>query len=141
MTTTLVAVAQSAKARFFRHDGPNKSIREVATLTHPQAALHDGDIVTDSFAAPGGPSDPQRSPSEVEAKRFSREVAEMISRSRQSNSYDQAVVIAAPAFLGKLREDLSAADKSFIKGELPKNLADHDLHDIEAHLAPFLPVP
>jgi len=141
MTITLVAVAQSAKARFFRHDGPNKGLREVATLTHPESALHDGDIVTDSFAAPGGPSDPQRTPSEVEAKRFSREVAGMISRSRQSNTYDQAVVIAAPAFLGKLRHDLSAADKTFITGELPKNLTDHDLNDIESHLAPFLAVP
>lgn len=141
MTTTLVAVAQSAKARFFRHEGPHERLREVATLTHPEAALHDGDIVTDSFGAPGGPSDPQHTPSEVEAKRFSREVAEMISRSRQSNTYDQAVVIAAPAFLGKLRSDLSAADKSFIKGELAKNLTDHDLNDIESHLAPFIAAP
>jgi protein required for attachment to host cells len=141
MTTTLVAVAQSAKARFFRHDGANQGIHEVATLTHPEAALHDGDIVTDSLGAPGGPSAPKRSPSEVEAKRFSREVAEMISRSRQSNTYDQAVVIAAPAFLGQLRHDLSAADKSFITGELAKNLTDHDLRDIEAHLAPFIAVP
>lgn len=146
MTTTLVAVAQSAKARFFRHDGPGKGLQEIAALDHPESALHDGDILTHQHGKTHSPTGQQNgyssetSPTEVEGERFAKQVAEMITRSRLSKEYDQAVVIAAPSFLGKIRKDLSDADQRFVSGELAKNLADHDVADIESHLGDFISV-
>lgn len=145
MTTTLIAVAQSAKARFFRHSSDEKHLQQISVLTHPESALHDGDLLADRHGTTTSSMGPQQraystheSPTEVEADRFAKEVIAMITQSRLSNDFDRAVLIAPPTFLGKLRNDMSAADKKFVTGELAKNLTDHETDDIATHVTELL---
>lgn len=146
--TTLIAVAQKAVARFFRHPAAGEPLEELETLDHPQSALHNGDLVTDSPGATKermGPQvramQPQQTAKEREAENFARQVAARIRDARLSNEYDRAVVIAAPEFLGLLRASLDPTESAFITDEIAKNVATHDRASIERQLAAVVTLP
>lgn len=146
--STLVAVAQKAVARFFRHPGAGEPLEELETLEHPESALHNGDLVTDT---PGttkermGPQvramQPNQTAKEREAENFARQVAGRIRDARLSHEYDRAVIVAAPEFLGLLRASLDTPERDFVSEEIVKNVATHDLASIEAQLQSVIKLP
>ena len=49
--TTWVLVADNSRARIFSSDKPASVLQEIQDLTHPEARLHEGDLVTDRGGA------------------------------------------------------------------------------------------
>ncbi|MGF1466974.1 MAG: host attachment protein [Sandaracinaceae bacterium] len=139
--STLVVATQKAVARVFRHAGAGEPLEEIETLEHPASSAKNRDLVTDSPGAVRerkGPQvramRPEQTAKEREAANFAREVAAYLRAARLSGDYHRAVVIAAPAFLGLLRDALGEADRSFIEDEIAKNVATHDQDAIERQL-------
>ena len=135
MTTgnkTFVVAASRSLAHFYAMQRPSlDSLESVATIHHEEGRLKDSEIVTDQ---PGRVRDGHASyglrtdvsPSETEADRFAKDVAEMIRRARLNGGYRDALVIAGPAFLGMIREHLHDADQDFIRDSIPKNVAQNE---------------
>ncbi|MDZ7826334.1 MAG: host attachment protein [Gammaproteobacteria bacterium] len=94
-----VVIADDVRARIFRAEGLRGGLEEVATLTHPEARLHERDLVTDD---PGQ----DVSPRGREADRFAREVAHWLEQAVSDGRFRHLVVCAAPKMLGRLRQQL-----------------------------------
>ncbi|HJL15251.1 MAG TPA: host attachment protein [Sandaracinaceae bacterium LLY-WYZ-13_1] len=147
MSKTLVTVAQRAKARFFRYEGPGKGLTEIEDLVHPASRAHEGDLVTDD---PGrvkeraGPATrsygDEDKASKHEAKVFAKQVAQAITDYRTKEQYDRLILVAGPGFLGLLRESLDGPSQKMIDGEVDKELTHlkaeelaERLEDVVAH--------
>lgn len=114
-----VVIADDVRARIFRAEGLRGGLEEVATLTHPEARLHERDLVTDD---PGQ----DVSPRGHEADRFAREVAHWLERAVSDGRFRHLVICAAPKMLGRLRQQLPARVKDIVRLELDKDLSRLD---------------
>jgi protein required for attachment to host cells len=76
------------------------------------------------------PSEPRDSQRSHAAKTFASELAHKLQHGRIEQSYDELVLIAAPRFLGALRNALDGATAARVRGTLDKDFAglkDHEL--------------
>jgi len=149
MKTTWVLVMDSSKARILSSNKPKESLFEVEVLDHPQSRQHAHSLTTDLPGRAmvsagkgrhtwGNITEPKRH----EAIVFAKQIAEKLNRSGDSKDYDQLIMFAPPAFLGILREQLSNNTLKKIVYDDHKNLVQHTLDDIKAHLPfPINPVP
>jgi protein required for attachment to host cells len=126
-----VVIADDVRARMFRAEGLRGGLEEVATLTHPEARLHERDLVTDD---PGQ----DVSPRGREADRFAREVAEWLEQAVNDGRFRHLVICAAPKMLGRLRQKMPVRVKHIVRLELSKDLSRLD--DV-ARIRALLPDP
>ncbi len=139
---TWIVVANRSVARLMKYERPGQPLTELETITHPPGRLHEGDLVSDK---PGRAFDSQGQgrhaettdvlPSEHEADKFAVEVAERLRMARVEHECDALVLIAAPAFLGTLRDHLDDATRKLVIQEIDKNLAHHDASQIQQQLS------
>jgi protein required for attachment to host cells len=144
-----IVVANEGEARFYdasRHDAP---LTEAGHLENPSARLHDRDLKSDRpgrvfHSAPsgvrrrgavahhgvGGESSPRRH----EAELFAKHVVEALVKAQREKCFERVVLIAAPAFLGHLREALPESLRSSIAAEVDKDLVHHPEEAIQAQL-------
>ena len=141
MNSIWIVVADASRARIFAVDGGNSSMIEIQTLAHPQARLHEGDLVTDRAGRDRnpGPTGQHNMGNESEAKheeavRFAAQVCEELEAGRVNGKFDKLYVIAAPGFLGVLRKHQSSSLQKLVAAEISKNLATHDLSQIRSSL-------
>lgn len=146
MTTTLVAVAQRAKARLFRHAGPGRGLTEIAVLEHPASRVPDRDVDADR---PGRTHDRfarrhamerEETPKERAAHDFARELARTLARHRQDGDFDRLVLVAEPGFLGMIRGALDAPTARLVDGEVHKELTELRPQELSSHLGDVLAV-
>lgn len=130
MHKTWIVVADSARARIFKREGRWQKLNEFRDLAHPESRLHNGDLRTtgrgeqqQSTRQSSHASNWENGPAETEAARFAREVAQALQRGRADGAYEKLVLVAAPAFLGRLRDKLDAATSHCVVQELDKNWA------------------
>lgn len=108
MAITWILVANASLARLYEHPGPNKGLRLVKELTHPESRLKNADLVTDrpgSMASAGngqGAKQPQTLPKDHEARVFAQELAHQLYDGRTRNAFGRAIVFAPPGFMGLL---------------------------------------
>ncbi|QKT02489.1 host attachment protein [Ectothiorhodospiraceae bacterium 2226] len=137
MGDTWVLVADEAKARFFRYQPRKEILDEFETLAHPQRRLQTSELIEDKPGrvfdsagdgrhSMGQPTDPH----EQEALRFAREIAGKLDLARARNEYDSLMVVAAPAFLGILRDTLSGEVRKRVAHEAAKNVVHMGREDI-----------
>ena len=141
--TTWVLVADNSRARIFSAEKPASALLEIRDLTHPEARLHEGDLVTDKGGRDQGPAGAHGVSHEQAHKtdgadKFASSVCSELDASRASGSFKKLYVVAAPAFLGLLRKHQSNALKQTIAGEVDKNLSTRDPASIRKHLPDFL---
>jgi protein required for attachment to host cells len=79
------------------------------------------------------------SPKEQENINFAREISLELDKARKENKFKQFVLVAAPAFLGKLRDQMNKETQKLASYELAKNLSHLDAADIRKHLPERLP--
>ena len=155
---TWVVVADAARARFFAvrdnsgayrgseafpssQPAPKGELEEVSSLANPSARLADADLETDR---PGSTSErkgdgmhayePPNSVRDVEAKRFAREVVEQLDQARQQGKMDRFYLLAAPDFLGLLRDAMGKALQEALVEDRAKDLSERSAEDIRAAL-------
>ncbi len=140
MQTRWILAADSSKARIFKVLSRNK-LEELETLTHPESRLSDKDMSSDrpglSMARSGERRhglEPSTDPKRQEAVNFSRVVAANLDKARSLQKYQELIIVAAPAFLGMLREQLSKQVEQCIVREVPKNISALSPAEIQEHL-------
>ena len=146
---TLVLVADESEANFYemeRHDGALHLLRQ---LTDPAARLHDRDFKSDrpgrvfdhapsatgrrgavSHHGTGG----ERTPKDHEAHLFAHQVSEQLEKDVAKQHFDRLILMAAPRFLGALREALPDSIRSLVKAEVHKDLVHQPVSAVREHL-------
>jgi len=149
MKTTWVLVMDSSKARILSGLHPKETLIELEVLDHPQGRQHAQTLTTD---LPGRAMDSagkgrhamanSTEPKRHEAIVFAKQIADKLNRSGDNKDYDQLIIFAPPTFLGILREQLSNNTAKKIIHDDHKNLVQHTIEDIKAHLPfPLNPIP
>lgn len=138
---TWILVADSSVARIYARASRRAPLEEVAAFSHPESRAQPGDVYVD---APGRVHDrlgtgrhavsPRTELHTLEAQRFAREIAGHLEKSLQQKAYGDLVLMAAPAFLGALRNELHQTVSATVVGEVPKNLVAQGPADIAAHI-------
>ena len=146
MKPTWVLVADSSRARIFSADTPSAPLKEINTLAHPEARLHEQNLTSDLPGHQGDSSGSGRhgftdeiEPKEQEIIDFAKHIAKHLEQARATNKYKQLLIVAAPAFLGTLRNQLSDQTRKMVSIELDKNLTQQKPEEIRSHLPEFLP--
>lgn len=78
---------------------------------------------------------PTKRVTEELADDFARELAEILEQARLRHDYDQLALVAAPRFLGRLRNALSSASETMVVASLAKNVPDVEAATIRKQLA------
>ncbi|MEZ5500493.1 MAG: host attachment protein [Steroidobacteraceae bacterium] len=147
---TLVLVCDRSAARFFHRESRRKGapLEEKAILVSPAARLRPTEINSDRagriyarsatstgrHSVRGHTPGPDREPHRVIAERFAKRIARRLDRERQSGDYDRIVLVASPRFLGTLRAALSAATRTLLAEELPRDWVRADVTQIRKRL-------
>jgi protein required for attachment to host cells len=137
----VVVVADHVRARVFRADAPTAALDELQDLLHPDARLHEGDLVSDRSgrldrgrgvggSAAGSAQGAKRHEGEAFARQLCEQLQEVVSRSRATRLY----VVAEPGFLGLLRAAMDPALRQLLAAEVGKSLVTHPLAEIRAAL-------
>lgn len=136
-----ILVADKAKARIFLAEKPLGPITELEALVHPESRLHARDLVSD---APGRTFDrsgegrhakePNVDPKETEAIKFAIEIADRLEAARVRGEFDRLGLVAAPEFLGLLRERLGPETRALVEFEIDKDLMHLRPQEIRARL-------
>ena len=142
--STCIVVADTTRARIFMTQSSNDTLNEIEGLVHPESRLHANQLGSDE---PGISYDRSGSShglgqetdlKKQEAIRFAREVTDKITEVHRRNHYNKLYIIAAPAFLGLLRQTIPDTTKQLIAGEVNKNLIQLPPDDIRANLPRYL---
>jgi protein required for attachment to host cells len=68
---------------------------------------------------------------ELEKERFAASIADRINRAALTNAFDQIVIVAPPKILGELRREFAKETEAKIVAEIPKDLTNHTILQIE----------
>lgn len=145
MKSTWILVADSTRARIFTADSPSSPLEEIEDFSHTEGRLHDREMTSDlpgkiKSAGGGGhafeqPTDPKKH----EADTFAHRVSQYLEEAHNADRFEQLLIVAAPAFLGLLRNNLPEQIKKLVRFELDKDITLMSAADIRQHLPEFLP--
>jgi len=146
MANFWVLVADSARARIFNAETASAALDEIKDISHTEARLHERDLTSD---LPGKNSnhsgkghhamDSETSAKKYEAAEFAKIISKDLEKARTQNAFKYLVVVAAPAFLGLLRDAFSGEMTKMITLQVDKNLTQQKPEDIRDHLPAYLP--
>jgi protein required for attachment to host cells len=141
MGATWVVVADSSAARIFNAPSPTGALEEIASYAHAEGRLHESDMRTDE---PGMTKDragyakhgmePKVKPKEQEAIAFARLLAKRIELARSKSEIERVILVAAPEFLGHLRDVLDEDARKIVDGEYNINVVRMSPDEIRKHL-------
>lgn len=137
MQANWIVVADAARARIFHWAGRERTLDQIYQLDHPQTELHEGDLrtggkgeVIQSSSSVTFQSGPNITTTEKHAQDFAKELAEFLRKKRNRDEFNGLVLVAAPRFLGRLRENLDSDTSQMVEREIDKNWAQHDRRKI-----------
>ena len=115
-------------------------------LAHPEGRLHDGDFDADrpgrSFDSHGDhrhAMERSEMPSEREAKKFAKEIADAMKHGRMDDGVGRFVLVSEPGFLGILRATLDSHDATLVDGEVRKELTRASNAELTKALSDLFP--
>lgn len=139
--TTWILVADGARARILRNDGPGTGL--APALDHDFAAPH---APTREFGAdkPGRtavPGDGKRHGMEPpvdwhreEKRRFALDLCKVLDEGAEEHAYDKLVLVAPPDTLGDLRKGLTLRARDRVHAEMGKDLTHLAARELTRHL-------
>jgi len=148
MPKTWILVADSSRARLFLADTASSPLVELETFTHPASRQHEKEITTDLPGKQNGKGingsfahamTQETDPKHQEAINFAREVTQHLNKSHSKNKFRQLIIVAAPSFLGLLRDNLNHNTRRSLTLQLDKNLTQYKPEDIRKYLPQYLP--
>jgi protein required for attachment to host cells len=141
MPSIWVLAANGARATIYSADSPLAPLVEVASLQHPEARMKEMELTTDrpgrtfdSFGKGRHAKSSEVGPKQTEEIRFAHEVASRLEQGRVEHSFERLVVVAAPAFLGHLRDSMSAPLASAVSLEIDKDYTALRADELRSHL-------
>lgn len=145
MKLTWLVVADNSKARIFTVDSRMGPIEEIGSIMHEAARLHEHDMTSDAPGRGNGNGGARHAyQDEISAKdqeniNFAKQIAHELDDARKEGKFKQVMLVAAPGFLGNLRNQLTAQTQKLACFELAKNLSQLGAKEIRAHLPERLP--
>ena len=145
MKLTWLVVADNSKARIFTVDSRMGPIEEIESISHGEARLHEQEMTSDSpgrgnnNGVAGHAYQDEISPKDQENINFAKQIANELDAARKDGKFKQVMLVAAPGFLGNLRNQLSAQTQKLACFELAKNLSQLSAKEIREHLPERLP--
>ena len=147
MPQVYVIVADSARARVLHTTNKTLPLSELHVLEHPEGRMHTRDLTSD---LPGRDSDRSglgrhrmdsaTDPKHHELVAFVKMITVYLDDLIRQRAIDQLMIVAPPAMLGILREQLSPTVSHAVSFELDKNLAQFKPDEIRSYLPYFKPV-
>jgi len=146
-----IVVADQSEARFYDVDRFESKLQLVGRLTDPKARLHDRDFKSDrpgrvfDHAPPATgrrgavahhATDGERRPRTHEAELFARQIAAELERALRQDRLERLILMAGPAFLGKLRAALPKSLEPAVAAQVPKDLVHAADAVVHQHLPP-----
>lgn len=142
--TTWFFVGDGARARIFSSQGPGSTLRLVEERHDDEARQRSHEIGrdrpprgrksgSDSRFALDAPS-----PHDQAEEAFVRACAARLDEAAAAGAFDQLVLIAPPAALGRLRRDLSPGASKLVVASLDKDLVKTPQHDLPAYFEKHL---
>ena len=136
-----VLVADGEKALFFENAGTRNTpdFKVVREMEQENPATREQG--TDSPGRVGATGGGQGSAIEetdwhrLAQDRFARDAADLLYKYAHRNRFKQIVLCAAPRVLGELRKELHPEVTARVVGEVPKNLTNHPVTEIEKILS------
>lgn len=145
MAAFWILAADSAFAKILEADKKKGPLTLVREIEHPESRMKDTELYADQpgRAFDSGGQGRHAMENEVDAKktesmRFAQELAEMLKKAAEEEQYHHLYILAAPAFLGELRDKLAPQVKSKIVEEIPKDVIKQTPEDIRKHLPEYL---
>lgn len=128
MPSIWILSANGARAAIYSADSPATALVEVALLEHPEVRAKERELTSDrpgrTFDSIGTGRHAKSSevgPRQTEEMRFAREVIDRLEQGRVGHAFERLVVVAAPTFLGHLRDSMSAPLAATVTLELDKD--------------------
>lgn len=142
MPANWVVVADACRARIFETRALGRGLHEIEDFANPAGRAHSGELLTDaggrSYASAGarhGNSvQPRTDPVEHEVELFAKRLADRLEKARCEGLFEKLYVVAAPRFLGLLREKRSKEIDRMIEREIAKDMAQLDPAAIAAQI-------
>nr|BFD59236.1 host attachment protein [Bdellovibrio sp. CKG001] len=128
---TWIVVVNRCEAKIFvsdRRGNKGGDVQFVEKLENPRGRLKAIDIDADrpgfmpSSNIYGGRLAKKQSPPERISEMFAKKVAARLEEARLKNAFQDLVLIAPPAFLGKVRQNFSRSLRECILREIPKDI-------------------
>jgi protein required for attachment to host cells len=145
MKLTWLVVADNSKVRFFTAGSRLGPIEEVESIAHVEARLHEQQMTSDlpgRGSSNGGARHAYQdevSPKDQENINFAKQIASELDVARKDGKFKQLILVAAPGFLGNLRNQLTAQTQKLVCFELAKNISSLNAKEIREHLPERLP--
>lgn len=136
----MVLVADGRKMLLFRNRGDRLSPNLEAETVKVQENGYDRDQSSDlSGRAPsiiGGQATMGKTDyHEQEETRFAIEATDLLRRRALANEFEKLIIVAPPTALGEMRKHYHKEVQSRLVGEIPKDLANHPVPEIERIIA------
>ncbi len=143
--TTWVVVADSSRGKIYVHDKHGSELQEKVDMVHPGARLRGTELTSDrsgrhsgAFGQGSHMFDVRTEAKDHEAENFAREIAERLETGRTSGQFQKLVLMAPPAFLGMLREQLGGEVRKLVVDEIAKDLVTHSIDEVRDKLGHVL---
>jgi protein required for attachment to host cells len=130
--TAWILVADTAGARLFSTELPERPWALVETFEHPEGHEFSREIRPSSppgraeqstaYGARHTAMEPRTTPKEAESIRFAQLLAERLEQGASARSYDYLVLVAPPHFLGTLRTALGDQAAKHVRAAIDKEL-------------------
>ncbi len=134
MPAKWVVVADACRARIFETRALGRGLQEIEDMTNPLGRAHSSELLADAGgrtyasagARQGHTTQPRTDPVEHEVEMFAKRLADRLEKARCDGRFEQLYVIAAPRFLGLLREKRGKEIERLVQREIAKDIAQLD---------------
>lgn len=141
MKRSWILVANKSNARIFERKS-RKDFKLVGSLTNPEAKLNEGERVSDrngSMAQSNGHGQqsftPKTTAKEHNEEIFAKEINEFLEKNRNQNKFDDLEIVAAPSFLGVIRNNLDKELNKQVSNCLNKDFSQRSDDEIRKLMA------
>lgn len=141
MSKTWVVAAESSRARIFLAENRVAPMKEIDDFAHVESRSKEHDLVSDKAGrgfdgnAEGRHGmEKQFDARHHEATVFARRIAERIDAARAHGEFAQLVLVAAPEFLGLLRQQLNSHVIRLVSKTVDKNLVVRPESEIRSYV-------
>jgi protein required for attachment to host cells len=138
--TAWILVANASKAKLFANHGPKKGLQLLKELDHPESRQKNADLVSDragfmqSSGNGHGARQPASEPKQNEARSFAQSLAQELQHGRSTNQYHRAIIVAPPAFMGLLNNQLDGPTTQVVSDRFEKDYTKATEKELCSHL-------
>lgn len=142
MVKKWIVVADSSRARIFEVANKDKHLQEIEDMVNPEGRANNRDLESDAAGRYYGRGQRMQGHSagttvnavEHETEWFAKSVSEYLDKARAERRYDRLYLVAAPKFLGLLRDNLTRETRNTVSEELNKEISWLQGRDVESYI-------